>query len=114
MSFDSLVGMGMKKPENIFVSLQLRKDQTSGGLLLDIHFNKEAPNFSIDQETATWCPTIEELDFIGEVFDMIAKGKRAENPTRSTSSTSRQVDETTLLDRVMDKKDRRTAATDDR
>jgi len=106
----------MKKPENIFVSLQLRKDQTSGGLLLDIHFSKEAPNVSVDQETVSWCPTIEELDFIGEVFELIAKGKRAESQVRSATNavTSRQVDEGTLLDRMMDKKDRRTVATGDR
>jgi hypothetical protein len=105
----------MKKPENIFVSLQLRKDQVSGGLLLDIHFNKEAPNFNINQDSVSWCPTIEELDFIGEVFDLIAKGKHLDSQGRSSPlSGTRQVDEATLLDRVMDKKDRRTVATDDR
>jgi hypothetical protein len=102
--------MAMKKPDNIYVNLQLRKDQTSGGLLLDIHFNKDAPNFSIDHDNINWCPTIEELDFIAEVFDLIAKGKRGtEGKPRSTDEApaTRQVDETSLLDRVMDKKDRR-------
>ena len=105
----------MKKPENIYISLQLRKEQNSGGLLLDIHFNRDAPNFSIDQDSVSWSPTIEELDFIGEVFDLIAKNKRgAESRSHSLadSPTTRQVDETTLLDRVMDKKDRKSFTSD--
>lgn len=103
----------MKKPENIFVSLQLKKDQASGGLLLDIHFNKEAPNFSIDQDTVSWCPTIEELDFIAEVCGLITKDRRAEPKPRQESEApaTRQVDEASLLDRVMDKKDRRSTFT---
>ena len=107
----------MKKPENIFISLQLRKDQTSGGLLLDIHFNKDAPNFTMDPENVTWSPTIEELDFIAEVFDLIAKNKRgSESKLRplNEAPATRQVDESTLLDRVMDKKDRGRTFTADR
>lgn len=104
----------MKKPENIFVSLQLRKDQATGSLLLDIHFNNEAPNFTMDQDNISWSPTIEELDFIGEVFDLVAKNKRG-GETRlhaPDGPATRQVDESTLLDRVMDKKDRRSITTD--
>jgi hypothetical protein len=104
----------MKKPENIYVSLQLRKDQTSGGLLLDIHFNKDAPNFAVDDDNVSWCPTIEELDFISEVFDLIAKGRQLDTRQRAGSETpsTRQVDENTLLDRVMDKKERKSSIAD--
>jgi len=104
----------MKKPDNIYVALQLRKDQNSGNLLLDIHFNKEAPNFSHDQESISWSPTLEELDFIAEVFDLVAKNKRGEAKAHLLDEppATRQIDESQLLDRVMDKKDRRSITAD--
>ena len=100
----------MKKTENIYVSLQLEKDQMSGDLLLCIQFDRTAPNFFTDKNEITWCPTIEELDFISEAFGMIAKGKhqrQEKNTERSArDERSRQMDEHEIIDRVIDKKDR--------
>ena len=61
----------MKKNENIFISLQLQKDMESKKLLLSVHFDKNARNFSIKNETIVWCPTCDEIDFIAEVSKLI-------------------------------------------
>jgi hypothetical protein len=65
----------MKRPDNIYVSLQLDKDQASGELVLNIQFDKNAPNFFTDKGNICWYPTTEELDFVSEAFDAIARGK---------------------------------------
>jgi hypothetical protein len=103
----------MKKPENIYVSLQLNKDDASGELVLNIQFNQDAPNFFNDKNTVSWCPTNEELDFVSEAFGMLAQGKRqrqdrvGEPDHREQSATreiSRDADEKAILDRVLEKK----------
>jgi len=105
----------MKRPENIYVSLQLDKDQISGNLLLNIQFDKNAPNFSTDKGIISWCPTIEELDFVSEAFDAIAKGKRHKQERQGTTGQGQPeqhdewehpTDGTEVLDRVLDRKDR--------
>lgn len=105
----------MKKSENIYVSLQLEKDHTSGEMTLSIQFDRNAPNFFTDKNTVSWNPTIEELDFVSEAFAMIAEGKRhkQEPPEETENKLSDQqddwtsrTDEKAILDRVMEKKDR--------
>jgi hypothetical protein len=104
----------MKKTENIYVSLQLQKDETSGELLLSIQFNQDAPNFSKEGDSIYWCPTIEELDFVSEAFGMLSKGKHKQ-PQRATSHedgeepVAREIkddEEKEILDRVLAKKER--------
>ena len=101
----------MKKPENIYVSLQLSKDESSGALVLKIQFDPDAPNFSTMKNTISWCPTIEELDFISEAFGMLSKEKRqrynrTDETEEDTSSHEliREADEKEILDRVLEKK----------
>ncbi|HVQ00218.1 MAG TPA: hypothetical protein VMT57_01760 [Candidatus Thermoplasmatota archaeon] len=65
----------MKRPNNIYVALQLDKDQESGELVLSIQFDKTAPNFFTEKGIISWYPTAEELDFVSEAFDTIGKGK---------------------------------------
>jgi hypothetical protein len=105
----------MKRPENIYVSLLLDKDQISGELLLHIQFDKNAPNFSTDKGSISWCPTTEELDFVSEAFEAIAKGKHhAEQRATSERNQSVQHEEwdqpestgKEVLNRVLEKKDR--------
>ena len=60
---------------NIYISLQLDRDKQSGGLMLNICFDKSAPNFSSGKTDLVWSPTFEEIDFIVEAFEMISKGK---------------------------------------
>lgn len=65
----------MKKNENIHVKLQVEKDRNSGKLTLNVHFDKDTPNFYTDKNVLSWCPTIEEIDFVNEAFKMISKCK---------------------------------------
>ncbi len=65
----------MVKNDNIFVKIQIEKDRHSGNLLLNIHFNKDAPNFSTDNNDISWSPTFEEINFIEETFEMISNCK---------------------------------------
>jgi len=103
----------MKKPENIFVSLQLNKDDTSGELSLNIQFDQEAPNFYKDKSGISWSPTLEELNFVSEAFEMFSHGKsqrrerldeieNAEHP--ASRDFNRDTDEKAILDRVLEKK----------
>lgn len=103
----------MKNTKNVYVSLQLKKDDTSGELLLNIQFNQEAPNFYSEKGTISWSPTNEELDFVSEAFEMIAIGKRhrqegiLESPDKEhygTHELARETDENGILDRVLEKK----------
>jgi hypothetical protein len=61
----------MKKNENIFISLQIQKDTESKGLCLSVQFDRNAPNISLENETIDWCPTVDEIDFIAEAFELI-------------------------------------------
>lgn len=65
----------MKKNENIHVKLQIGKDENSGELILNIRFDKDTPNFFTDKDVISWCPTIEEINFVNEAFEMISKRK---------------------------------------
>ena len=100
----------MKRPDNIYVSLQLDKDQDSGELVLNIHFDKNAPNFFTDKGTICWYPTTEELDFVSEAFDAIARGKhyQPERASHSESSPETWVHSPSgkeAVERVFDKKE---------
>jgi hypothetical protein len=61
----------MKKNENIFISLQIVKDQQLKGLHLSVQFDKDAPNVSLERENISWVPTNDEIEFIAEAFELI-------------------------------------------
>ncbi len=65
--------------ENVFVKLQIEKSPQSGGLILTISFDRNAPNFSIDKDIISWSPTFDELDFVIETFEIISKKRNQEN-----------------------------------
>jgi hypothetical protein len=65
----------MVKNDNIYVKLQIEKNNHSGGLTLGIYFDKNAPNFSIEKSGMNWTPTLEELEFIFETFDLVSSKK---------------------------------------
>ncbi len=67
--------MSMKKNENINVKLQVEKYRNSGKLTLNVHFDKDTPNFYTDKNVLSWSPTLEEIDFFNEAFEMISKCK---------------------------------------
>ena len=75
----------MTKNQNTYVKLQIEKDQNSGGLALNVRFDKNAPNFNVEKDTISWSPTLEEIDFVNEAFDMI--GRSMGHPSSSRAST---------------------------
>jgi hypothetical protein len=102
----------MKKQENIYVALQLDKDVTSGELVINIQFDRNAPNFFTNKNTISWCPTNEELEFINEAFGVITKGKHqrqgrmdvSDHQETNSEELIRDADEKEILDRVFEKK----------
>lgn len=102
----------MKKQENIYVALQLDKDATSGEIVINIQFDRNAPNFFTNKNMISWCPTKEELDFVNEAFGMLHKKKNQpalqknepEPQVTESEELIREADETEILDRVLEKK----------
>jgi hypothetical protein len=102
----------MKRQENIYVSLQLEKDVTSGELLITIQFDRNAPNFFTNKNMFSWCPTTEELDFINEAYGVLTKGKpqrqdhlrKPQEHEPESEELIRDADEKEILNRVFEKK----------
>ncbi len=102
----------MKKQENIYVSLQLEKDVTSGELMIAIQFDRNSPNFFTNKNMISWSPTKEELEFINEAYGALHKGKHQkqdhmEKPhiqERESEELIRNADEKEILNRVFEKK----------
>jgi hypothetical protein len=68
----------MKKNENIAISLQVQRGKESKALFLCVQFDKTAPNFAIDNDSITWYPTCDEIDFIADAFHLIGESKDKE------------------------------------
>jgi hypothetical protein len=103
----------MKRQENIYVSLQLDKDVSSGEIVINIQFDRNAPNFFTNKNTLSWCPTNEELEFINEAYNMLSKkkhqrqhieGQHIEDEDTRSEELIRNADEKEILDRVFEKK----------
>jgi hypothetical protein len=63
----------MEKKDNLFIKVQLEKSPQSGNLMINIYFDKNAPNFFYTNDTINWYPTMSELAFINETFTLINK-----------------------------------------
>jgi len=63
----------MKEHNNIYVKIQIEKNQDSGDLRIRTFFDPNAPNFFRDKDGISWCPTQEEIDFINESSGLIPK-----------------------------------------
>jgi len=86
----------MKKNENIFISLQIQKDQESKKLLLSVQFDKNAPNFSTETHTIIWYPTCEEIDFITEAFELFGWAESPEKVIEEPQNTTTSPEEITM------------------
>jgi len=86
----------MKKNENIFISLQIQKDLESKGLLLSVQFDKNAPNFSTESDSISWCPTCDEIDFIAEAFELIGTVKCQQKTEEEPQNTRIPSEEITM------------------
>ena len=102
----------MKRQENIYVSLQLEKDATSGEMMIAIQFDRNAPNFFTNKNMISWCPTSEELEFINEAYGILNKATQkrhhqmgeSERTTSNSEELIRSTDEKEILNRVFEKK----------
>ena len=65
----------MEKNKNVFIKFQLEKDNHSGELMLTLNFDKNAPNFSTDNDQLLWTPTFEEINFFLETYNIVNKKK---------------------------------------
>lgn len=76
----------MSKNENIHIKIELCKDKNSGNLTLMTYFDPNAPNFSKDKDGFFWVPTVEEKDFLNEVFELIPE-HQMKNPSSEKNMT---------------------------
>ena len=70
----------MPRNDNINVRLEVCKDKNSGKLSIRAHFDLNAPNIEMDKDGYIWVPTIEEKEFLNEVFQLFPLNNFA--PTR--------------------------------
>ncbi|MBU0497346.1 MAG: hypothetical protein KKC68_00600 [Candidatus Thermoplasmatota archaeon] len=96
----------MGNKDNLFIKLQLEKDQHTGRLFLQVFFDRNAPNIAIQNELISWNPTQAELSFIQETFELITRQQvpPPPPPTKDYSSTVQTVESTefeTLDDTVV-------------
>jgi hypothetical protein len=61
----------MIKNQNIFISVQIEKNLETKALVLNIHFDTNAPNFFIENKVMHWNPTSDEIGFVSEVVDLL-------------------------------------------
>ncbi len=98
----------MKKNENIYIKLGLEKDADTGKLLVNILFDKDAPNFSQDKNTLSWCPTLEEWEYANEAYEIMSRGQQNYNTSTTknpdTNSEPTEDKEHGFVDRFMEKK----------
>ena len=78
------MGYTMGKDDNIYVKL-----------VLDVHFDKNAPNFHMDKDMISWCPTVEEIGFINDSIQKISQHYwNATDATKSYTPPSTKTDYT--------------------
>ncbi|MBN1281106.1 MAG: hypothetical protein JXA00_05610 [Candidatus Thermoplasmatota archaeon] len=70
----------MKKNDNIYIGLQIQKDQASNTFLLNVIFDRQAPNFSTNGSEMSWYPTPDEITIVTEAFHLI---QSYQNPGRT-------------------------------
>ncbi len=56
-----------------YIQLHVESDQSFKDLLLDIYFDKNAPNFFTNENKMRWRPTADEMDSILEAFDILSQ-----------------------------------------
>ncbi|MFH1100459.1 MAG: hypothetical protein V1726_00275 [Methanobacteriota archaeon] len=92
----------MEKIEKIFIKLELQKTQDTEDLQFTIIFDKNAPNFVTDNNMTRWHPTLKEVEFINEAFEMFGieakPGKTRMTEELSDTVHEHDVGDTVLLD----------------
>ncbi len=80
----------MGNKDNLFIKLQLEKDQYTGRLFLRVYFDRNAPNITIQNELISWNPTQAELSFIQETFELITRQQGSPPPSSEDTSLRAQ------------------------
>jgi len=88
----------MKKNENISISLQIQRDKETNGMILGVKFNKDAPNFLLDNDNITWFPTGDEIGFITDAFQLIEGSKEKKKTEQEPSPLVRHPEEDTTAE----------------
>ena len=78
----------MGKQNNIYVKIQLEKDDLTGNLILRTQFDPNAPNFFQDNDQISWCPTTEEIEFLNETFNLLSKKQRKQRSQNNNDELS--------------------------
>ena len=78
----------MGKQNNIYVKIQLEKNDLTGNLILRTQFDANAPNFLQDDNQISWCPTTEELEFLNEAFNLLSKNQRKKSSQNNNDDLS--------------------------
>lgn len=68
----------MEKQKKIFIKIQLEKNEETGELVTKTRFDPSAPNFFHNKDEICWCPTLEEITFLNEAFELIPTQKNKE------------------------------------
>jgi hypothetical protein len=63
------------RDDKIHIKLELYKDKKTDKLKLMTYFKPDAPNFLKDKEGYFWIPTVEEKNFLYEVFELISNDR---------------------------------------
>jgi len=96
----------MAKNDKIHVKIELGKNKT-GDLTLTAHFDSNAPNYKKEKDEIKWYPTVEEIDFINQAFDLIPEykstGQHFSNKQKPTTETKAPSKEETLPEEKIDK-----------
>ena len=80
----------MSNNRRLDIKLQMEKDPDSGNILLDICFNKNAPNISFTDEAIFWNPTSEEMNFVNEIFTLMKQSSKSRLTNKTWSHTPDQ------------------------
>ena len=92
----------MEKIEKIFIKLELEKNPDTDNLQFTIIFDKNAPNFVTDNNMTRWHPTLKEVEFINEAFEMFGWETKTERMQRGEDESEtvheHETGDTVLLD----------------
>ena len=74
----------MAKDDKIHIKLEVCRDEASNKLMIMTHFDTNAPNFFKDDDGYFWMPTMEEKNFLNEVFELMPASLMTPSPVNLT------------------------------
>ena len=74
----------MAKDDKIYMKLEICRDEASNKLMIMTHFDTNTPNFFKDDDGYFWMPTMEEKNFLNEVFELMPASSMTPSPVNLT------------------------------